>query len=670
MAVPRRGVLRHHKQLAESEVKDKFEDLLVFGYACKLFRDDERAAEIDQGKLLIPWMGDDSIKIDRYDARGTLFDLKSHETPQGGYDRTEELTSEEKRVERLCDEERYFALYKDEEEEAVIKEEEIKRLNQDLNEVTSEEVSYHQVPFSYSNSSEVSDPSLNSREALIQSTLGQLGDAVYVPPPILDVPPDIIVPPTQKLARIIEKTANFISSQGTQMEIIVKAKQANNPMFQFLHFDTALHPFYRHILAAIRNGNYVVPAEDPVESDEKEECKDNGHVHESDSESENYLHPSLQPKASDQVDHRSSEADATEDPIQPSPDVRLLMDKTASYISRNGRHLESVVQSKDDPRFVFLNPEHAFHGYYTQKLSLYCSMQLNLETTKQLETSNQLVETKIEIREKSPAERSVIDPELMKTERRKKAALFLDQMKRDRLSDRKSRIEDHDAAGSESTSSSAKNSKSCSPDDIEIIGAVAGETRERSRSRSLSRSPSESRPERKRRDVRRRSRTRSRSRLRHRSVSRTRRRSRERSRSRNRPIRRSPSPERRRRQHKKHRSRERRRKEKKKRHSRDRLRKRRRHRSRSRSASDSLSRSRSRSRSGSRVNSSRSASESRVSPITSAVRKLAADAAASKSCSEASSPLPSQLLTIQPAFAKIAEGIRAKVIAMIEGDKK
>nr|SVE79544.1 EOG090X07RL [Daphnia magna] len=598
MAVPRRGVLRHHKQLAEAEVKDKFEDLLVFGYACKLFRDDEKAAEIDQGKLLIPWMGDDSIKIDRYDARGTLFDLKSHETPQGGYDRTEGLTSEEKRIERLCDEERYFALYKDEEEEAVIKEEEIKRLNQDLNEVTSEEVSYHQVPFSYNTTSEADDSNLSPREAPLQSTLGQLGDAVYVPPPILDVPPDIIVPPTQKLARIIEKTANFISSQGTQMEIIVKAKQANNPMFQFLHFDTALHPFYRHILAAIRNGSYFVPAEDPVESDEKEECKNNGHVNESDSESENYLHPSLQPKASDQAVHRASETNSTEDvqPIQPSTDVRLLMDKTASYMSRNGRHLESAVQSKGDPRFVFLNPEHAFHGYYIQKLSLYSSMHLNVEVTKQPEIPNQRVEIKLEVGEKSPAERSAIDPELVKTERRKKATLFLDQMKRDRVTG-KSAIEDADPVGIESTSSSTKNSKSCSPDDVEIIGAVSGEARERSR---------------------------------------------------------------------------RRRKEKKKRHSRDRLRKKRRHRSRSRSASDSLSRSRSRSRSrsGSRMNSSRSASESRVSPITSAVRKLAADAAASKSCSEASSPLPSQLLTIQPAFAKIAEGIRAKVIAMIEGDKK
>lgn len=41
------------------------EDLSVFGYACKLFRDDERAREIDQGKLLIPWMGNESLMIDR-----------------------------------------------------------------------------------------------------------------------------------------------------------------------------------------------------------------------------------------------------------------------------------------------------------------------------------------------------------------------------------------------------------------------------------------------------------------------------------------------------------------------------------------------------------------------------------------------------------------------------
>ena len=39
--------------------------LLVFGYACKLFRDDSKALSLETGDHLIPWMGDSSIKIDR-----------------------------------------------------------------------------------------------------------------------------------------------------------------------------------------------------------------------------------------------------------------------------------------------------------------------------------------------------------------------------------------------------------------------------------------------------------------------------------------------------------------------------------------------------------------------------------------------------------------------------
>lgn len=49
----------------KSGPQSKTEDLLVFGYACKLFRDDKKARAIDNGKLLIPWMGDDRLMIDR-----------------------------------------------------------------------------------------------------------------------------------------------------------------------------------------------------------------------------------------------------------------------------------------------------------------------------------------------------------------------------------------------------------------------------------------------------------------------------------------------------------------------------------------------------------------------------------------------------------------------------
>ena len=41
------------------------EELLVFGYACKLYRDDAKALMEDSGQLLIPWMGDGSLMIDR-----------------------------------------------------------------------------------------------------------------------------------------------------------------------------------------------------------------------------------------------------------------------------------------------------------------------------------------------------------------------------------------------------------------------------------------------------------------------------------------------------------------------------------------------------------------------------------------------------------------------------
>lgn len=56
------GILRKSRPPPPPE---NFDDLLIFGYACKIFRDNERATLIDHGKHLIPWMGDSSLKIDR-----------------------------------------------------------------------------------------------------------------------------------------------------------------------------------------------------------------------------------------------------------------------------------------------------------------------------------------------------------------------------------------------------------------------------------------------------------------------------------------------------------------------------------------------------------------------------------------------------------------------------
>uniref|UniRef100_A0A3P9BSL2 Suppressor of white apricot N-terminal domain-containing protein n=1 Tax=Maylandia zebra TaxID=106582 RepID=A0A3P9BSL2_9CICH len=104
----RRGAAKKDSKPVKKDVSDsdKYADLLVFGYACKLFRDDERALYHDHGKHLIPWMGDKSIMIDRYDGRGHLHDLSEYDS--GSWNTSYQLSEEEARIEALCDEERYL----------------------------------------------------------------------------------------------------------------------------------------------------------------------------------------------------------------------------------------------------------------------------------------------------------------------------------------------------------------------------------------------------------------------------------------------------------------------------------------------------------------------------------------------------------------------------------
>ena len=49
----------------EEPDEERNEELLVFGYSCRLYRDDETAQAEENGAFLIPWMGDPSLMIDR-----------------------------------------------------------------------------------------------------------------------------------------------------------------------------------------------------------------------------------------------------------------------------------------------------------------------------------------------------------------------------------------------------------------------------------------------------------------------------------------------------------------------------------------------------------------------------------------------------------------------------
>lgn len=78
----------------------------------------------------------------------------------------------------------------------------------------------------------------------------------------------ILQPETLKLNAIIEKTANFIATQGAQMEILIKAKQRDNPQFQFLAKESNLHPYYSALTALVKSGKWPEKEDEVVEGKE------------------------------------------------------------------------------------------------------------------------------------------------------------------------------------------------------------------------------------------------------------------------------------------------------------------------------------------------------------------------------------------------------------------
>ncbi|XP_069476177.1 splicing factor, suppressor of white-apricot homolog isoform X2 [Ambystoma mexicanum] len=271
-------------------------ELLVFGYACKIFRDDEMARYQERGRHLIPWMGDSSTLIDRYDGRGHLHDLSDYDAEHTSWNRNYHLSEEEARIETLCDEERYLALHTDLLEEEARQEEEYKRLSEAL----AEDDAYNSVGFSYN--SDYYDPSQPTEEEEIQnqkekeSAEAEESEEPFIAPLGANVPSDVELPPTAKMHAIIERTAKFVCLQGAQFEIMLKTKQAQNSQFDFLRFDHYLYPYYKHIQKAMKEGRYTSYLEKKVEEKKKPVFKgeaDDDEDDDDDEEYDDYLHPSL-----------------------------------------------------------------------------------------------------------------------------------------------------------------------------------------------------------------------------------------------------------------------------------------------------------------------------------------------------------------------------------------
>lgn len=53
----------------------------------------------------------------------------------------------------------------------------------------------------------------------------------------------------------------------------------------------------------------------------------------------------------------------------PPAELRVIIDKTAAYVLKNGKDFEDILRSKNDERFTFLQYTNQYHKYYTYKVT-------------------------------------------------------------------------------------------------------------------------------------------------------------------------------------------------------------------------------------------------------------------------------------------------------------
>ncbi|CAH8563605.1 unnamed protein product [Heterobilharzia americana] len=239
---------------------------LIEGKSCTLFDDQEKACEVNSDKLLIPWWGDRSILIDRFDGRGYLTEV-CEENPDCDLKYEDYLSEEEVAIEKMCDFERYLEMQVDVHELAIQDgffwaatcNTSLKKLgNVNLRNLVILMQLLVFLTMKMLLMEMVTDhPVIKKTSGELSNDEQQTEEPYVCPPELQQFLSNVQLPEFDKQAHIIEKTAVFVARQGSQMEIVLKAKQHNNPLFGFLNYDHSLNPFYKEIVRLISKGRYI-----------------------------------------------------------------------------------------------------------------------------------------------------------------------------------------------------------------------------------------------------------------------------------------------------------------------------------------------------------------------------------------------------------------------------
>ncbi|KAG0487509.1 hypothetical protein HPP92_009604 [Vanilla planifolia] len=202
----------------------------VEGRHALLFDDDDAAAFVNSREALVPCNYDASLLIDRYDVRHLLDRIPPRPVSSG---RRQLIVDDDCDGVSLVeiDRERYQDLPAPVDKEGVDLGSEAREKSEQIN-----SGAYQTVPFSYGNENMSADHDNSAY------------NSAFRPP--FEVPEFLLshLPPTEKVHKIMARTALFVSEHGGQTEIVLRVKQGDNPTFGFLMPDNHQHAYFRYLV--------------------------------------------------------------------------------------------------------------------------------------------------------------------------------------------------------------------------------------------------------------------------------------------------------------------------------------------------------------------------------------------------------------------------------------
>ncbi|XP_046801976.1 protein suppressor of white apricot [Lucilia cuprina] len=336
-------------------------DLLVFGYACKVFRDDAKARDIDQGKHLIPWMGDNNLKIDRL--------IFFHKT----------LQPETMKQHAIIEKTARFIASQGVQMEILLKAKQSNNVQFEFLSRNSILNPYYKYVVSsikdgtYPQHTEAKekDPK-ESGDNANGNTLGSGTENVVLKPvvtvPTIKYKPSADCAYTQLISKIKGVPLSELHDESSRQSLNSQQESANNsPSLTpvLLQYNGATFVTEQDENSNSNMGQTKTTADSLNDSQPKVEILKNSSAlalaqnYSSDSETE---------------EEEAAEAEGEKTPPKlefplPPESLQNIIDKTAVYVIKNGRQFEETLRSKSVERFSFLLPDNEFYPYYMYKIT-------------------------------------------------------------------------------------------------------------------------------------------------------------------------------------------------------------------------------------------------------------------------------------------------------------